>query len=51
MFFKKFSQKIFGFIIMGFVIGTFLAFILPPIVIAIIECILLGLLCWCYYWI
>lgn len=48
--FKKCRHKLFGCIIMGFVAGMFLAFIFPPIIIAIIEGILLGILCWFYYW-
>ena len=49
MFLKKLGQKIYGFVIMGFVLGMFFAFVLPPIVIAIVEGILLGLLCICFY--
>ena len=49
MFFRKIRQKIFGFVILGFVAGLFLAFILPPIVIVIVEGILLAIMCWCFY--
>lgn len=48
MFHKKFSLRVFSFVLMGFVAGIFLAFVLPPSVIAIVECILLGIMCWCW---
>jgi len=46
LFFRKFSKKICGICIMGFVTGLFLAFIVPPVIIVITEGILLVLLCW-----
>lgn len=49
MFFRKFRQKMFGFLVLGFVVGLFLAFVLPPIFIVIIEGVLLGIMCWCFY--
>lgn len=49
MFFRKIRQKLFGFLVLGFVVGLFLAFVLPPICIVIIEGILLGIMCWCFY--
>jgi len=45
MFLKGFIKKLGIFCIMGFVVGIFFAFIMPPIVIAIVEGILLALLC------
>lgn len=49
MFFRRFTQKIYGFLVMGFVVGVFIAFVMPPIIIAVIEGLLLGILCWCFY--
>ncbi len=47
MFLKGFIKMPGVFCIMGFVVGVFFAFIMPPIVIAIVEGILLALLCIC----
>ena len=46
MFFKKIPQKMCGLIILGFVLGLLLAFVMPPIIIAIVEGVLLIYLCW-----
>lgn len=45
MFFKNILKKLWGFCILGFVTGVFIAFIMPPIVIAIIEGLILIILC------
>ncbi|MBR3933816.1 MAG: hypothetical protein IKJ68_07930 [Clostridia bacterium] len=47
MFLKGFMKKLGVFCVMGFVVGVFFAFIMPPIVIAIVEGVLLALLCLC----
>lgn len=45
MFFKNLTKKLFGFCVLGFVTGVFVCIIMPPIVIAVIEAVLLALLC------
>ena len=47
MFWKAFMRKMGIFCVMGFVAGVFFAFVMPPIVIAIVEGILLATLCVC----
>lgn len=47
MCFKHIIRKLGVFAIMGFVVGVLFAFIMPPIVIAIVEGILLVTLCVC----
>ena len=47
VFLKGFMKKLGVFCVMGFVVGVFFAFIMPPIVIAIVEGVLLALLCLC----
>lgn len=49
MFLKKIGKSIFVFCILGFVAGLLMAFFMPPIVIAVVECILLIFLCICLY--
>lgn len=49
MFLRNILKKLWGFCILGFVVGVFSAFILPPIVIAIVEGILIALLCFALY--
>lgn len=49
MFFKNILKKLWGFLILGFVLGVFVTFIVPPVVIAIIEGILLSVLCIAVY--
>ena len=49
MFFKNILKKLWGFCILGFVAGVFAAFVLPPVVIAIIEGVLLAVLCVAVY--
>ena len=47
MFFKGLLKLPTVYCIMGFVVGVFFAIVMPPIIIAIIEGILLALLCLC----
>lgn len=49
MFFKRFPLKLCICSVIGFVLGTLLTFVLPPVIIAIIESIILILLCWSFY--
>jgi len=49
LFFKNIVKKLWGFCILGFVAGVFIAFIMPPAVIAIIEGILLMIVCIAFY--
>ena len=45
MFFKKLFNKMYGLCLVGFVLGVLMAFFLPPIVIAVIEAVILMILC------
>ncbi len=45
MFFKKLFHKMYGLCLVGFVLGVLMAFFLPPIVIAVIEAVILMILC------
>ncbi len=45
MCFKKLGKSVFIVAILGFVAGLLMAFFLPPTVIAIIECVLIIVLC------
>ena len=47
MFFKSLLRLPTVCCIMGFVVGVFFAIVMPPIIIAVIEGILLALLCLC----
>ena len=49
MFLKRIGKGICVFCILGFVIGLLMALFLPPIIIAVTECILLIFLCFCLY--
>ncbi len=49
MFLKNIMKKLWGFCILGFVTGVFVSFILPPVIIAIIEGIILAVLCIAIY--
>lgn len=49
MFFRNILKKLWGFCILSFVLGMFLAFVMPPMIIAIIEGILLVMLCIAIY--
>ncbi|MBQ4630090.1 MAG: hypothetical protein IJB70_03800 [Clostridia bacterium] len=49
MFLRNILKKLWGFCILGFVAGVFVAFVMPPVVIAIIEGVLLGVLCVAVY--
>ena len=49
MCFKALYKKIAVFCIIGFVVGIIFAFIMPPIVIAVIEGLLLAFLCVFYF--
>ncbi len=49
LFFKNVVKKLWGFCILGFVAGVFVAFIMPPAFIAIIEGILLMVVCVAFY--
>ena len=46
MFSGKIPKKFCGLCIMGFVLGVFLALIVPPVIIVIVEGILLTVACW-----
>ncbi len=43
--FKKFCNGAFVVAIMSFVVGLLMAFFLPPMIIAVIECVLIIILC------
>ncbi len=45
MFFKKFFHKMYGLCLIGFVLGVLMAFFLPPVVIAVVEAVILAVLC------
>ena len=45
MFFKKLGMGVFVIGILGFVLGILMAFFLPPTVIAVVECVLIIVLC------
>jgi len=45
MWFKKFGKGAFVIGVLGFVLGLLMAFVLPPVVIAIVECVLIVILC------
>lgn len=49
MFFKRIGKGIFVFCILGFTAGLLMALFLPPIIIAVMECLLLIFLCFCLY--
>ncbi len=49
MLFKKILQKIYGCCILGFVLGAMFSIFLPPLIIAVIEGIMLIILCFCVY--
>ncbi len=49
MFFKKIFSKVYGLCLIGFVLGVLMAFFLPPVVIAVIEGIILAILCCSIY--
>lgn len=45
MLFKKMGKGVLIIGILGFVLGLLMAFFLPPIVIAVVECVLIIILC------
>ena len=45
MWFKKLGKGAFVIGVLGFVLGLLMAFVLPPVVIAIVECVLIVILC------
>jgi len=47
MFFKRFRKCCMIFGIIGFAVGLLMAFFLPPIFIAVVECVLIIILCIC----
>ncbi len=47
MHFKRCSKNAIVSAILGFVTGLLMAFFLPPVVIAVLECILIIVLCVC----
>lgn len=47
--FKRCGKRSFYAVIIAFVFGMFWAFILPPVLIVIIEGLLLIYLCWCCF--
>ena len=42
---KKFGRGAFVIGILGFVLGLLMAFFLPPVVIAVVECVVIVILC------
>lgn len=49
MFFKNMMKRLWGLCILGFVVGVIFAFVMPPIIIALIEAVILALLCIAIY--
>lgn len=47
MFLQRLGKTLFVCIICGFVAGVLMALFLPPIFIAVLECVLLLFLCFC----
>lgn len=47
MFFRHIGRGCAIFGILGFVIGLMMAFFLPPLIIAVVECVLIIVLCIC----
>lgn len=47
MFLKRIGRNCFISAIFGFVIGLMMAFFLPPLIIAVVECVLITVLCVC----
>ncbi len=47
MFLRRIGRNCIIFGILGFVIGLLMAFFLPPIAIAVVECVLIIVLCIC----
>jgi len=49
LFFKNMMKRLWGLCILGFVVGVIFAFVMPPIIIALIEAVILALLCIAIY--